>query len=272
MKIMTYEFFSVMSGMAILQELEAANEVAKTMPLNLMLSYLYLRKKKKWAIPEVSSTYLDSGAYSQINNKGDYPFTMEEYVDFCNDHHFDFYSTLDYPCDERFIADLSITERIEMTVNNTAHLIDEIENLVPVIQGKTLQDYLGCIDAYDERGLIKDYMGIGSICIRKKTSEIVPLVMAIKKALPPNTNIHCYGLEIPSIKKLYPHIKSSDSHSWGTGFQLGGRVSYFNGSKLRSFPRNRLPRKAGFVVCLHAYNFYINHLTRNKGELHKFAV
>jgi len=261
-----------MSGMAILQELEAATEVSKVMPLNLMLSYLYLRKKKKWNIPNVNQTYLDSGAYSQINSKGDYPFTMEEYADFCNNHSFGFCSTLDYPCDERFIADLSIKERIKMTVSNTAYLIDKVENLVPVIQGRTLRDYIHCIDLYNERGLIKDYMGIGSICIRKRTSEIVPLIMEIKRRLPENVDIHCYGLEIPSIKKLHPYIKSSDSHSWGTGFQLGGRVSYFDGNKLRSFPRNKLPRRAGFVVCLHAYNLYINHLTRNKGELHKFAV
>jgi len=269
---MTYKFFSVISGNAITQEIDAAKIVHKTLPLRIMYSYLYLRNFKEFDNPEFLETYLDSGAYSQINDKGDYPFSMEEYVEYANKHHFTHVATLDYPCDERFISELSIKDRIGRTVENTVNLIDQVPNLCAVIQGFTQSEYLDCIDQYNDQGALTSNVGIGSICIRKKTSEIVPLVKTIKRNLPGETKIHCYGLEIPSIKKLYPYITSSDSHTWGQCLHIGGRVLFFDGNKLRSFPRNKLDIMAGTTTCLHNYNLYLNHITRERNGLHNYSI
>lgn len=268
----TYSFFTVISGAGKGQEIEydAAVKLNESMPLNIMYSYLYLNMSKVEPLHPFEKTFLDSGAYSKIGDNGEYPFSFEDYIQYTKDYDFNYVSTLDYPCDERLISGLSIKERVEKTADNTAELIDYIPNLVPVLQGKTYDDYVYSLKLYEERDLLKEYIGIGSICIRKKTSEIVRIVKNLYHRLPRNTKIHCFGLEIPSIKKLHPYIESSDSHTWGSEYQIGGRLIFYNNGRLEKFPRNGTHLDICAYINMASYNHYINHITRKNGTLKNY--
>lgn len=174
----------------------------------------YRKKDGRWrgSRPGNAGTlFLDSGGYVFFNQFDDYPFSPRRYLDLVARYRFDLYASMDYPCEPSLagaIADMSVEERIARTVENAARLA-ELEQglglfeahrptLVPVIQGWRPDDYLHCLELHSQAGTLRDYMAIGSLCVRKDEEEILSVVRAVHEAAIEMgvTRLHGFGLKI----------------------------------------------------------------------------
>lgn len=194
----------------------------------------------------VEKVIVDSGGYSFFSRWGDYPFSLEKYLDlvyYIKDKYPLFsVATLDYPCEPNINRDNLVSNqiRIEKTVSNAIKCFQADKNLpwLPVIQGYALDEYLSCIDLYKEVGITSNYWAIGSICSRKgKPLELRKIITSIKEQHP-NAKLHAFGLGIPFLRdpQIFQAIYSSDSSAWNWGIsgdnmrerKLEAALNYFS--------------------------------------------
>ena len=188
---------------------------------------------KKWnrsrtRLPEgVERVILDSGGYAFFSRWGEYPFTIEKYIELAHyikdTHPLYKAAILDYPCEPDINRSqvMSNEDRIEKTIANAIECYDTDDSLpwLPVIQGYTVSEYLHCIDLYDDYGVTSDYWAIGSICSRKGAPfELRNIITKIKERHP-NDKLHAFGLGIPFLRnpQIFQAIYSSDSAAWNWG-------------------------------------------------------
>lgn len=248
--------------------------------LNLMFTAgHHWRKKgfKKVNSPiEHNSLFLDSGAFQVFTGKSDhkrFPWKNEEYLDFVKKVDPNYYATLDYPCEpfmvERIGSD--IKTNIDMTVKNTVDLYDLIDDgymqeseaeLIPVVQGWDVNDYVYCVDLMKEQGLIKDYMAIGTLCRRGITKDILNILKRLKRELP-KTKFHGFGVKISMLKipETYQYLISCDSAAW-VSMVAFGEIPIYTGKKLikikyRDLNINSFERLS---ISVNSYVSYVEHL------------
>jgi len=175
---------------------------------------------------------LDSGGYSFFSQWGEYPFSIEDYITLAGilKDTYPLYkvATLDYPCEPDINRSQLMTnkERIKKTVSNTVECYDLDKTLpwLPVIQGYKLDEYLHCIDLYNEAGVISDYWAIGSLCSRKgNLRSIKYLLTKLYELALSDVKIHAFGLNLPYIKdpQIFNILHSSDSAAWTFNYTWG---------------------------------------------------
>ena len=92
---------------------------------------------------------------------------------------------MDLPCEEDVNREKYQTNRvrIEQTLENMERCLELSKDIeptcVPVVQGFNLEEYKFCLEKMEKRGLIRDYLGVGSVCIRKKVEVMRKLVNGI---------------------------------------------------------------------------------------------
>jgi len=166
--------------------------------------------------------WLDCGGFTLLNSYGDYPFSVAAYANLVARLKPTFYATMDYPCEPEINRTLTLTDnrtRIEATVENAARLLAMesmigVGTAVPVIQGDTLAEYLYCIELYAQRGLIRPYMAVGSMCKRSNDKQILALLPAIYQAATAVgvERLHLFGLKLSRmLRPLDGLIWSRDS-------------------------------------------------------------
>lgn len=165
--------------------------------------------------------FLDCGGFTLLNRYGEYPFSVVNYANLIVALRPDKYATMDYPCEPEISRSLDLmtnTERIAATVANALALAEWERQLpgqmVPVIQGYTLDEYQYCIDLYRRAGLIRDYMAVGSMCRRISTPELNDLIPGIYQAARRAgcQRLHFFGLKLsPDLIPLGCYIHSRDS-------------------------------------------------------------
>lgn len=194
--------------------------------------------------PPHSSFFLDSGGFTALHRFGGYPFTREEYLDLIWHYAPDLVATMDYPCEPDInrgglqplcgreglrrveLCGLeSNAERIRATVENAAWLLGRDvpadTTVIPVVQGYTLDEYMACLDLYEERGILEavEYLGIGSMCRRELVGRIAPLVVRIVDRVwttRPAMKFHLFGLKLTALRNaaIFSRTHSVDSAAW----------------------------------------------------------
>lgn len=165
--------------------------------------------------------FLDSGGFTTLNQYGDYPFSVINYANLIARLRPDYYATMDYPCEpdiSRHLGLMTNEDRIKATVENTVKLAEWESQIpgqmVPVIQGYELSEYLYCLDLYSRAGLIRDYMAVGSMCRRisdEQLSELIPGIYYAARKLG-CSKLHFFGLKLsPSLNIYSEMIYSRDS-------------------------------------------------------------
>jgi len=142
--------------------------------------------RRKRYIKHAGIRWLDCGGFTLLNRYGDFPFTvvaLMNLVAFLNPH---YYASMDYPCEpdiSRRLGLMNNDERIRATVTNTVAMIEWESQvggqLVPVIQGYTLDEYRKCVDLHHQKGTIREYMAVGSMCRRISDAELHNLIPGI---------------------------------------------------------------------------------------------
>lgn len=163
--------------------------------------------------------FIDSGGF-QAAKWQKYPYSAEEYMNWAESVGADYVAGMDFACEPE-ISEMSVKDRLKKTIGNQVRQMDVYEandynfKLVPVIQGSTLvSQYLESIDKLNDRGLITDYVGVGSLCLRKSVKEIYEVVKAISEEI--DSRLHLFGAKVSILKKreFWGKFYSSDTAAW----------------------------------------------------------
>ena len=164
--------------------------------------------------------FLDSGGFGfNVYGQG-YPFSPDEYLQLVGKFRPDFFATMDYPCEPNLQYEpKNIWDRIDATVENAKYLLkrDIPSVCVPVIQGWLPEHYDYCIHQLEKSGLVRPYMAVGSVCMRKRYAEYAEIIEFVWRRLQ-KIKLHFFGLKIRAISAhngyLRNFIYSIDTNAW----------------------------------------------------------
>jgi hypothetical protein len=202
--------------------------------------------------------FLDSGGYLMLLKYGYYPFSVVNYANLVARLKPNFYAPMDFACEPDLVSKSKIElktveERIRATVENAAKLA-EWENqlpgqMVPVIQGYTIDEYLECLRLHNEAGTVRDYMAVGSMCRRISDEGLAELIPAIYYAAQEAgcSKLHFFGLKLSRNLQIYNDmIWSRDSAAILDDYDKSLRESRGG----RRFPRGQAEKQVVFNAFL----------------------
>ena len=168
--------------------------------------------------------FIDSGGFYSSMTSRKYIRTDDEYLQYVEKIMPDYFALRDYPCEPELLKKhgLTVKQNIQRTVDNHITLLDMLPNYcinaqpVPVIQGWEASDYIDCIDAFQDQGLMSNYMAIGSVCRRTAVRNIQKIIVSVRDAIPSWIRLHGFGIKLTALKDLaiYNALYSVDSGAW----------------------------------------------------------
>lgn len=145
-----------------------------------------------------------------------YPWSVKEYHEWLTEHEdeFEWATVMDYACEDRFIDLWTVEERIEKTLENTLEHVDcdPTYDILPVLQGRNVRDYVRCYEYLTDHGIECEYVGLGTICRLSSEKRIVELEKDIR-ALTGVKHIHGFGAKIDAYKHGAT-FETADSQAW----------------------------------------------------------
>lgn len=208
-----------------------------------MMSYARLKNRKSAINPPSNLEWImDSSGFSEIHKNGRYTFTTEEYEKSILLHMPNWFANMDWMCEQSALAKSgkTVAEHQELTTENHVILQDWAKEngmgFMGVVQGYAKSDYISHIDSLKERGLICEYIGIGSICRRSQDYNIFNIVNTVKEELPSWVKLHLFGVKNSIFNhKLFTSdlAYSCDSMAWSylgamNKSQVGRRCNFFS--------------------------------------------
>lgn len=179
------------------------------------------------AVPEqCRPLFADCGGFYFALKRHDYPFTYDEYVAWLIAMKPNYAATWDYPCEAELASDdIAVLSRQGGTLDHARALLayDVPWTWVPVLQGRTVEQYVRHARMYTDAGLVQPYMGIGSLCRRTHVAEITAIISTLHEALP-DTRFHLFGVKAQIFRqdKALPRcVESADSGAWNGMFGDG---------------------------------------------------
>jgi len=184
-----------------------------------MITASFLRTRKSKLKIE-KPWMMDSGIGGMFKDNSSPRLSVEEYVNIILLHEPPIAWTYDYPCEPSIRAKYrySPSEAQDMTNKNTAMLRDSygFKNVMSVVQGWSLKDYLENIDKIKSAGLLTERLGIGSICRRGQTREITRIIKAIHNNVPRWVKLHGFGVKTSVLNtEARFSLSTADSSAWG---------------------------------------------------------
>jgi hypothetical protein len=209
-------FFGAASGSAR-KALQQLNEP------NVMLSYA-TENNNPW---ECEQLFLDSGGYSLMLDTGEHP-PADEYIDYVENADPAYFALQDFPCEPDVLDTYgqSVFNHREFSVEYSTHCLalanDRAIDAEPVavLQGWEPDDYLRCIERYEQEGLLTDAVGIGSVCRRNADTDIREIVLTICDVLP-ERHLHAFGVkrDVLSYPAVLRALDSADSLAYDWSYQ-----------------------------------------------------
>jgi hypothetical protein len=173
---------------------------------------------------------LDSGGYSAMNEfGGEFPWTVKEYHDWLQEAYerrpFDWAAVMDLACEPKFDDTMSVKARQDRTLENTLEHVslDPDYPLLPVLQGRTIEQWLEYHDRLVDHGVDTTYVGVGTLCRQSSSKQIAN----IERALRANTDIeamHGFGVKIASFNHGAV-FDSADSQAWSWQTKFGQKYT-----------------------------------------------
>lgn len=197
----------------------------------LFISHRVLAQRKKLPrAPQGRHYAVDSGGFTELLLHGEFRTTPEEYIQALaryDEHIGDiaWAAPQDWMCEPVMLAKtgLTVAEHQRRTVANFIRLVELWDAsgapgdcpVMPVIQGWQLDDYLRCVDLYDQAGvrLNRDYpvVGVGSVCRRQATSEIGRIFRELAMLDLP---LHGFGVKTAGLRRYGRYLTTADSMAW----------------------------------------------------------
>lgn len=196
-----------------------------------------------------------------------YPWSVEDYHRWLCQHadSFEWAAVMDYACEERFDCLWSAQDRVDATVKNTIRHFDRHSGeygLLPVLQGRTLEDYLDCYDRLDEAGIPLERVGLGTVCRLSSSEAIVDLEQQLRERRE-FESIHGFGVKVDSFSRG-AGFETADSQAWIWDASHGNEVRYVGGSLDKVSCDNSLRRT---VVSFREYYRHVAQLRTGEDPL-----
>lgn len=166
---------------------------------------------------------LDSGGFTELEQHGEWCTSLDEYVEEVTSYaegigQLAWAAPQDWMC-EPFMLEKTgktVREHQELTVQNFLDLRAAAPDLpfIPVLQGWELDDYVRCVDLYDQAGIYlpaAGVVGVGSVCRRQHTDEIGAIMRELASG---GIMLHGFGVKKEGLAEYGRYLSSSDSMSW----------------------------------------------------------
>lgn len=185
--------------------------------------------------PTHGKLIIDSGGFNALNHGYKrIPWSIEQYHSWLSSLNveFEWAAAIDYACERRFDDILSKQERMEMTLENilSHYNLNPGYKVLPVLQGRSLSDYLWFYEQLQDYGIPTDYVGLGTVCRLNSQKKI----KRIEQGLRANTDIqkiHGFGIKINAFK-YGATFETADSNAWNME-PSNGNVVFDEGDRLR---------------------------------------
>lgn len=170
-----------------------------------------------------------------------YPYTVTEYHNWLSQHsdEFAWATVLDYACEERFDTLWSAEDRREATLAATIEQFNKLQDssstykLLPVLQGREIDEYVAFYDRLNEYGIPTDHVGLGTVCRMSSEKRIAEFESSIRSQTGVD-RLHGFGVKIQAFKHDAA-FESADSQAWVYSAS-NGEVVLDDGDRLRSVP------------------------------------
>ena len=177
--------------------------------------------------------FLDSGAFTQVALRGGFEQSTDDYAAMIRRFSgtgLVAASTQDYMCEVVALRATGLT--VERHQALTIARFDAIRaagtagvHLLPVLQGRTPDDYRRHLEGYGARIGQGAWVGVGSLCKRQGDPEVIAAVLDAILSDRPDLRLHGFGCKRTSL--LEPAVRSrlatADSMAWSYAARFEGR-------------------------------------------------
>jgi hypothetical protein len=244
---MSAEFYATIDADSMLPQHMPA-DVAYLLPA----TSFYRKGFKAPRLPEGAEVAVDCGGFVATRIWGAYRFDLHEYVAWCERVPGLRWAAMMDQCCEQEITGANegvVRQRQIWTYEMAERFVDEYGDVpwawVPTIQGWTVTDYLRAADDleiliaerqryYRERRMLDFRVGIGTLCARKDTSQVVDIVEALVDRFP-DVSFHLWGVKLQALRDwpggLPGAVVSVDSAAWNGLF--GSDISKLRAARAR---------------------------------------
>jgi hypothetical protein len=168
---------------------------------------------------------MDSGAFTQLYNRGKFTLSAEEYAEHIN--RFSDIGTLkaavtqDWMCEAIILQRTgnSIEDHQALTIASYIELRQLTDVLImAVLQGFEPAEYASHVRQYGSLLTQGQWVGVGSVCKRNGNPDAIEDVLLAIKEQRPDLRLHGFGLKIQAIERptIRAMLHSSDSMAWST--------------------------------------------------------
>ena len=203
---------------------------------------------------DLASIDLDSAGYTMTVAYNGMPWSIDDYMALAASYPFRRVASADYCCEVQVAHDREeVRDRISRTIatNRECHAraldLGIRERFMPVLQGRTPDDYLRCLDKLDGLILPGTVVGIGSMCRRPihGPEGLIAVVERLSRDFPIGARMHAFGVKGDALPYLAPFahwVASIDSQAYGIA--------------ARQDAHRRGVRKTDFLVADHLERWY----------------
>ncbi|WP_291333425.1 hypothetical protein [Desulfovibrio sp.] len=184
-------------------------------------------KTSSLALAEGMEVWLDSAGFTAMKKYNGFPWTIDAYVELAARFPFARWASMDYCVEQEIAASREVVlDRISQTINanhscaNLARQYGILDTFMPVIQGRTPDDYLRCIERMP---MVFDFpvVGVGSMCRRQVhgADGILRVIAALDQAFAgTEVQLHLFGLKSQGAAavRAHPRVFSVDSQAYGS--------------------------------------------------------
>lgn len=197
----------------------------------LFVSDTTLRKYKKLK-PANFIWALDSGGYSELHKHGRWTVPPKDYADRVSRYDLEI-GNLQFAAIQDWMCEPSVRKKTGKSVGY--HQKKTIEsfwtlkplapsiNWLPVLQGQAAEDYLNHLKMYRDSGWSGNHFGLGSVCRRASSDEIIKLVTLLHSM---GIEIHGFGVKTTALDKVGHLLSSADSLAWSSAARWEGSPKY----------------------------------------------
>lgn len=171
----------------------------------------------------IDDLFVDSGGYSLMIERGEHP-PAETYLDTVESYGATRFAVQDYPCEPDILETYgrTVKEHQRYTTERTRECIDLANRRdmdatpVAVVQGWEVEDYVRHVTELEDRNLLTEHVGIGSVCRRGQSQEIQNIIERVHEAAPDGTKLHAFGVknDILSDSDTREYLHSADTTAW----------------------------------------------------------
>lgn len=162
---------------------------------------------------------IDSAGFTELMKNGCYKISEDEYVECIYNTKPKTAFSQDWMCEDVILQKTgkTIKEHQELTCRNYISLKKKCKIIQPVLQGWSSNDYVNHIKMYKSFNVdINQLFGVGTICKRNTSPEIILKILSNIKNCDNNIRLHGFGLKITSLreKRIKKLLYSADSMAW----------------------------------------------------------